>query len=85
MARTAGIPTEVEAGLVHMNGRFYYHAWNVIHIEESITVDALMGQIPADVTHIRLIRGDTMDQLDLVHVIDKIKIEILEPIDDTAH
>ena len=78
MARAAGIPTQIEAGLVHMKGRFYYHAWNVVFLGRWITVDALMGQIPADVTHIRLIRGDTMDQLNLVHAIDNLKITITE-------
>ena len=29
LARAAGIPAQVEAGLVYQKGRFYYHAWNV--------------------------------------------------------
>lgn len=78
LARSVGIPTRVEAGLVHLNGRFYYHAWNVVRLGDWITVDALMEQIPADVTHIRLVRGDGMNQLDLVHAIDSIRLNILE-------
>lgn len=82
MARAAGIPTQIEAGLVHMEGRFYYHAWNAVFLGRWITVDALMGQLPADVTHIRLIRGNTMDQLDLVHAIDNLTINISETVND---
>jgi hypothetical protein len=78
LARAAKIPVQVEAGLVYLNGRFYYHAWNVVHIGDWVTVDALMGQMPADVTHIRLVRGDEMNQLDLVHAIDSIRLNILE-------
>jgi hypothetical protein len=78
LARAAGVPTQIEAGLVHMDGRFYYHAWNVVYLGEWITVDALMGQMPADATHIRLIRGDTADQLDLIHAIDQIQLKILD-------
>lgn len=85
MARAAGIPAQVETGLVYMKGRFYYHAWNVLYLNKWITADALMGQMPADVTHIRLIRGELMDQLDLIHAIDKVKLKILEPANDSTH
>lgn len=76
LARASGIPAEVEAGLVYQNGRFYYHAWNVLHLGGWITADAVMGQLPADVTHIRFVRG-TEQQIDLMGVIGKVKLEIL--------
>lgn len=78
MARAAGIPAQIETGLVYMNGRFYYHAWNVLYLGDWVTVDALMGQMPADVTHIRFIRGEPDKQIDLIKVIGKVKIKILE-------
>ncbi|MBA4396971.1 MAG: hypothetical protein C0394_06270, partial [Syntrophus sp. (in: bacteria)] len=37
MARAAGIPAQIEAGLVYQRGRFYYHAWNVLYLGEWIT------------------------------------------------
>jgi len=78
MARAAGIPAQIEAGLVYARGRFYYHAWNVLYLGKWITADSLMGQIPADVTHIRLVRGEPDSQMDLIGVIGKVKLEILE-------
>lgn len=78
LARAAGIPAQIEAGLVYMRGRFYYHAWNVLYLGKWITVDALMGQMPADVTHIRIVRGEQEQQIDLVGVIGKINLIILE-------
>jgi hypothetical protein len=78
MARAAGIPAQIEAGLVYVKGRFYYHAWNVLYLGKWITADSLMGQIPADVTHIRLVRGEPDSQMDLIGVIGKVKLEILE-------
>ncbi len=80
MARAAGIPAQIETGLVYMNGRFYYHAWNVLYLGDWLTVDALMGQMPADVTHIRFIRGEPDKQIDLIKVIGKVKINILEQV-----
>jgi len=79
MARAAGIPSQIEAGLVFTRGRFYYHAWNSLYLDRWITVDALMGQLPTDVTHIRLVRGEMEHQIDLMGVIGKVEIEILEP------
>jgi hypothetical protein len=78
MARAAGIPAQVEAGLVYQRGRFYYHAWNVLYLGDWITADATLGEIPADVTHIRLVRGGADRQVDLMGVIGKLKLEILE-------
>lgn len=76
LARAAGIPTQVEAGLVYQNGRFYYHAWNVIYLGKWITLDSVKGQLPADVTHIRFVRGAER-QIDLIQMIGKVRIEIL--------
>ena len=78
MARAAGIPAQIEAGLVYQRGRFYYHAWNVLYLGEWITADAVLGKMPADVTHIRLVRGGADRQIDLMGVIGKLKLEILE-------
>jgi transglutaminase-like putative cysteine protease len=77
LTRASGIPSKVEAGLVYLKGRFYYHAWNSIYLGEWITVDSLFGQIPADATHIRLVSGNQKQQLDLMGVIGKIRLRII--------
>jgi transglutaminase-like putative cysteine protease len=76
LSRAAGIPAQVEAGLVYQNGRFYYHAWNALYLGQWITADSVMGQLPTDVTHIRFVRG-TERQVDLVRMIGRLKIEIV--------
>lgn len=78
LARAAGYPAQVEAGLVYQDGRFFYHAWNRIYIGRWITVDALFGQIPADVTHIRFARGSAHEQLDILPLLGKLQIRVLE-------
>jgi hypothetical protein len=78
MARSAGIPARVEAGLVYLNGKFYYHAWNLLFLGRWVTADALFGQLPADVTHLRLVTGSVQQQLDLAAVIGNITIEFLD-------
>ncbi len=78
LARAAGIPARVEAGLVYLQGKFYYHAWNLLFIGRWVTADALFGQLPADATHIRLVTGSVQQQADLMGVIGNITIEILD-------
>jgi hypothetical protein len=81
LARAAGLPAEVEAGVVYMRGRFFYHAWNVLYLRGRggwVTADAVLGQMPADVTHIRFVRGEADRQLDLVGLIGRLKLDILE-------
>ncbi|MGB5217740.1 MAG: transglutaminase-like domain-containing protein, partial [Smithella sp.] len=82
LLRAAGIPAQSEAGLVYLRGRFYYHAWCVLYLDKWITADAVFNQLPADVTHVRLIRGETDRQLNLMGVIGKIKLEIMEQKND---
>jgi len=78
LSRASGVPAIIEAGLVYLNGRFYYHAWNAVYLDQWITVDALMDQFPADATHIRLTRGGPDSQLDLMGVIGNVSLEITE-------
>jgi len=78
LARAAGIPCRIEAGLVYLKGRFYYHAWNLVYLGRWITVDAVFGQIPADVSHIRLITGSPNQQLDLMGIIGKIQLKVTQ-------
>ncbi|PKN51987.1 MAG: hypothetical protein CVU55_09590 [Deltaproteobacteria bacterium HGW-Deltaproteobacteria-13] len=82
LLRAAGIPAQIEAGLVYLKGRFYYHEWCVLYLGKWITADAVFNQLPADVTHIRLVRGDSEEQLNLLGAIGKIKLEILEQKND---
>jgi hypothetical protein len=80
LLRAAGIPAQTEAGLVYLRGRFYYHEWCIIYLGKWITADAVFNQLPADVTHIRLVRGDSGEQLNIIGAIGKIKLEVLEQI-----
>ncbi len=77
LARSVGIPAKLEAGLVYMNGRFYYHAWNLLFLGRWITVDATLGQIPADVTHMRFSGGAHALPIDLLGIIGNINVTII--------
>lgn len=76
--RAVGLPAKIEAGLVYLNGRFYYHAWNLVFVGSWITVDALFNQIPSDVTHITFSSGSQEVQLNLMGMMGKVELEIID-------
>ena len=78
LARASGIPARLCGGLVCLNGEFYYHAWSKVWVGEWVAVDPTFGQSVADATHLKLTEGGMEDLLDLVGVIGKLKIEVLE-------
>ena len=78
LARAAGIPTRMIAGLVYQDGRFFYHAWPEIYLGRWIGVDPTFGQAPVDVTHIPLVEGGIEEQVALASQLGRIKIQVLE-------
>jgi hypothetical protein len=78
LARAAGIPAHMQAGIIYQEGKFYYHAWVQVYLGTWVAVDPLLNQIPADATHIRLVEGDLDKQLDIVKAIGRLKVEVLE-------
>jgi hypothetical protein len=86
LARAAGIPTRIAAGVVFServgpHGQFYYHAWPEVQLggpSDWVPVDPTFGQVPADATHIKLVEGDLDRQVEILGVIGKLKLELLE-------
>ena len=80
LARSAGIPTRFVSGLVWMPEKgFLYHSWAESHVNGNwLPVDPTFGQIPADLTHIRMFDGDTPDDVaPLARIIGRLKAKII--------
>ena len=78
LARSIGIPAKMIAGLVYLDGAFYYHAWPKVYVGEWISMDPALGQDIADATHIPLIEGGVKEQLGLIKIIGSLKIKVIE-------
>ena len=78
LAKSAGIPTKLCIGLVYYEGSFYYHAWVKSYLGYWCDIDPILGQMPVDATHIKFIEGDPGKQADILGLIGKVKIEVLE-------
>jgi len=78
LARAAGLPTRVEAGVVYANRAFLYHAWDAVWLGAGwVTVDPTFDQMPADATHVELIQGGPETHGALLTVIGKLSIDVL--------
>jgi transglutaminase-like putative cysteine protease len=84
LARSLGIPSRINIGVVYVHGAFYYHAWPEVYIDEApgrglwLPVDPTFNQFPADATHLRLARGGLDKQAAILPMIGKIQMSVSE-------
>jgi hypothetical protein len=76
--RALKIPSRIVVGLVFTEGYFYYHAWNALYLNKWVFADPTLAQFPADPLHIMLKIGGIEKQSDVMAIVGKIKIEVLE-------
>lgn len=77
LARAVGLPTRTAAGLVYLDGTFYYHAWPEVWLDGWVAVDPTFGQFPADAAHLRLTAGGLARQLELVRLIGRLEVDVV--------
>lgn len=79
LARSRAIPAAVAIGVAFEQDRFVYRAWNEVCLEgQWFSLDTVMDQWPADLTHLRLLRGELVEQLQVALLLDKIQITVLD-------
>uniref|UniRef100_A0A831XDU4 Transglutaminase domain-containing protein n=1 Tax=Geobacter metallireducens TaxID=28232 RepID=A0A831XDU4_GEOME len=81
LARAAAIPTRFVSGLVYLEGKgFLYHSWAESFVEGGwLQVDPTFGQVPVDATHVKLVEGESPDDLAAIAgVVGKIKARVIE-------
>ncbi len=77
MARSLGLPARTAVGLVYLDGSFFYHAWPEVWLGEWVAVDPTFGQFPADAAHIRFVIGGLAQQVEIIRLIGRLNIEVL--------
>jgi hypothetical protein len=78
LARAVGIPARVAAGVVYLDGAFYYHAWSEVWLGQWVAVDPVLHQFPADATHLKFVEGGPEQHIALLKVIGQIGMEVVE-------
>lgn len=86
LARSVGIPTRIAAGVTFHEGAFFYHAWNEVCLDGNwISLDTTKNQIPADLSHIRFVIGETREQIRIGGLLGNLRIEALPEEDEVAY
>ena len=84
LARAAGIPARVCAGIVYVGDAFYYHFWPEVYVGEWVAMEPTLGQIQADANHIQLsgsiLESDSMLELGegIMRTLNQLEIEVIE-------
>ena len=82
LARSIGIPSRINVGVVYVHGAFYYHAWPEVYIDDGkgrgmwLPVDPTFNQFPADATHLRMARGGLDKQAAILPMIGKVRMTV---------
>jgi transglutaminase-like putative cysteine protease len=77
LARSTGLPARTVAGLLYLDGRFYYHAWAEVYVSDWVAVDPTFDQLPADASRIPFAVGGLARQVELVPLIGRLTLEVL--------
>lgn len=85
LARAAGLPARMAAGVVYMPGddpeaagSFYYHAWNEVWLGTWVSLDPTFGQFPADATHVELVEGGPDRDVALIGMLGRLRFDLEE-------
>lgn len=83
LARAAGIPARIRVGLTLHNGMFYYHAWPSVFVGRWLDMDPTLGQPAVAADHVSLFEGELSEQMKLMGVVGRLKVEVKEIDADT--
>ncbi len=77
LSRALGLPARIASGLAYVDGKFYYHAWPEILLNDWVAVDPTFGQFPADAAHLRFVVGGLTRQTELLRLMGNLKIDVV--------
>jgi hypothetical protein len=77
VARAAGIPTRLVSGLLHHDGRFYAHAWSHAYIGRWIAIDPMLGQVPADASHLEFAHDVVDLGPDIARLLNRVELTVV--------
>lgn len=78
VARAAGVPTRIVAGVIYADGRFYYHAWDEVWVGRWLPMDATLPTDFVDATHIKFTEGGVPEMFRIAGVIGRLRMEVVE-------
>lgn len=77
LSRAAGVPARGVTGLLYAGGRFYYHAWSEAYFGRWVTVDPMLGQVPADAAHLAVLYDALDAEAELMRVLGRLDLAVV--------
>lgn len=77
IARAAGVPAHPVVGLLQHEGRFYLHTWAEVYVGRWIPVDAMLGQFPADASHLPFLPGSADLSPDVARILTRLPLTVV--------
>ncbi len=82
LARAAGVPTRLCAGIVYAEGKFFYHAWAESYVGRWVAFDPTLHDAKkasyVDATHIKFAQGDVTQMFEVVSIVGRLKIHVVD-------
>ena len=78
LARAAGIPTRVCAGVVYLRGVFMGHAWAESWVGQWVPFDPTRPEDFVDATHLKFAQGEYTAMFEVLRALGTTQIEVLE-------
>jgi hypothetical protein len=82
VARAAGVPTRLCAGIVYFQDGFFYHAWVECRLTDGedgwYAFDPTLDDDFVDATHVKFAQGDPTDMFAATRAVGEIQAEILD-------
>lgn len=79
MSRAVGLPARVVSGVLHVAGTNYPHVWAEVYTGKAwVSVDPVLGQYPADVAHLRLLRHRLIRPPELAGLFGRLTLDLLD-------
>jgi hypothetical protein len=78
LTRSVEIPTKIILGIVYLDGKFYYHAWNEVFLGKWVSVDSTLNQLPVDASHIKFLEGDISRSSEIMKLVGKLGLQIID-------
>jgi transglutaminase-like putative cysteine protease len=81
VARAAGVPTRLCAGIVYAEGKFFYHAWAESFVGKWVAFDPTLYDAKqasyVDATHIKFAQGDVTQMFEVVSIVGRLKVHVV--------
>ncbi len=78
LARAAGVPARVAAGILYADGKFFYHAWAECWVGQWVSIDPTLKGNFVDATHVKFAQGNVTEMFAVAGIVGRVKLEVNE-------